>query len=177
MYEAQAPTRLFGRELRARFSGNERVALVDGEPVAWEALSVRSMNFGQHWRGSGVVSCAYVLELPSRCFLEFLAEPDALPELTSDAKQRPDPSDPLDQALIAAGFPSAEQALQDSALAQQLAEFFAYDLLLRWLGDADPELQPGFVLNSCDVVLFRPSGIRLEGTGRRSDSSTAYQDR
>ena len=134
------------------------------------------MNFGQHWRGPGVVPCRYVLELPFQFFLEFLAEPAVLPDLVEDTQRHPDLSEPLDQALIAAGFPRADQALQEPALAQLLAEFFAYDALARWLGDAVPERPPGFVLNSCDVVLFRPSGIQLEGTGRRSDSSTAYQD-
>lgn len=175
--EYMSITRLFGRELRARFAADERSALVDGEPVAWEALSVRSMNFGQHWRGSGVVSCRYGLELPIQFFLEFLAEPAALPDLLKDAEEQPDLTDPLDQALIAAGFPTAEQALQEPALAQQLAQFFAYDALARWLGDAGPEREQGFVLNSCDVVICRRSGIRLEGMGRRSDSSMAYQDR
>lgn len=168
--------RLFGRELRARFAAGEGSALVDGEPIAWEALSVRAMNFGQHWRGPDVVSCRYALEVPVQFFHEFLAEPQALPDLLSDTKQHPDLTSPLDQALIAAGFPTPERALEEPALAQHLAEFFAYDALLRWLGDAVPELQPGFVLNTCDVVRFRPAGIRLEGTGRRSDSSTAYQD-
>jgi len=168
---------LFGRELRARFAGGEGSALVNGERVAWEALSVRSLNFGQHWRGAGVESCHYELELPVPFFLEFLAEPDALPDLLRDTKQHPDLTDPLGQALIAAGFPTAPQALQEPALAQLLAEFFAYDVLARWLGDAGPERQPGFVLNSCDVVLAGASGIRIDGTGRRSDSSTAYQDR
>ena len=166
---------LHGRKLRARFDC-DRSARVDGESVAWEALSVRALNFGQHWRDPGAVVCRYALELPAQFFLEFLAEPDALPELSRDAKHRPDPSDALDQALIAAGFPSAEQALHDPVLAQHLAEFFARDLLVRWLGDAGPERQPGFVLNSCDTVLFSPSGVRLEGSGRKSNTSTAYQD-
>lgn len=169
--------RFVGRELRVRFTGGEPAALVDGRPVAWEALSVRSMNFGQHWRGPSVVSCRYVLELPARFFLEFLAEPGALADLVKDTRAHPDLTDPLDRALIAAGYPTAEQALKEPALSQHLAEFFAYDMLLRWLGDAGPALEPGFVLNSCDSVLFRPSGVRLEGKGRRADSSNAYQDR
>jgi hypothetical protein len=168
---------LVGRELRARFACGERSALVDGELVAWEALSVRSMNFGQHWRCPAAVPCRYVLELPVQFFLEFLSEPDALPDLLREAKQHPDLADPLDQALIAAGFPTAERALQAPALAKHLVDFFAHDALARWLGDADPELQPGFVLNSCEASLYRPSTIRLEGSGRRSDSSNAYQDR
>lgn len=169
-------TGLVGRELRARFAGGDRSALVDGQQMAWEALSVRSMNFGQHWRGPDAASCRYTLELPVEFFLEFLAEPDALHDLLTDAKQRPDLDDPLDQALIAGGFPSADQALREPALAQLLAEFFAYDALVRWLGDAGPELKPGFVLNSCDAVAFRPSGIFVEGTCRRADTSSAYQD-
>lgn len=134
------------------------------------------MNFGQHWRDPGASCCHYVLELPIDFFLELLAEPGALPDLSRDAQQRPDPDSPLDQALIAAGFPSADQALRDPSLAQHLAEFFAHDALVRWLGDAGPEVQPGFFLNSCDTVLLQRSGIRLEGNGRGSDTSRAYQD-
>jgi hypothetical protein len=135
------------------------------------------MNFGQHWRDPGAVSCRYVLELPIEFYLEFLAEPDGLPNLVKDTREHPDLTEPLDQALIAAGFPTAEQALKEPVLAQFLAEFFAYDMLVRWLGDSGPAVEPRFVLNSCDSVLFRPSGIRVEGAGRRSDSSNAYQDR
>src|SRR5262245_29480990 len=104
-------TGLRGRELRARFAAGSRGSTVDGRFVAWESLSVRSMNFGQHWRGSGVVGCRYSLELSLQFFREFLAQPDVLPDLIADTRQHPDPAELLDQALIAAGFPSADQAL------------------------------------------------------------------
>jgi hypothetical protein len=170
-------TGLYGAALRARFVlGGAADALVDGSRVACESLSVRAMNFGQHWRGVDVPLHRYSVELPMAFFVSFLADPERLADLNQDAKLHPDPSDSLDQALSAAGFPSAQDAVRNPALAQSLAEFFAHDALVAWLGDNGPDMLPGFVLNSCDRIVFRASGILVEGECRPSASSRAYQD-
>lgn len=44
---------LFGQPLRAQFpDASQSTAIVDGLPTPLNALSVRSMNFGQHWRST-----------------------------------------------------------------------------------------------------------------------------
>ena len=168
---------LYAAELRSRFAAaGEFSALVDGSRVACESLSVRAMNFGQHWRAAGVPVSRYSLALPLSFFVAFLEEPMALPDLNHDAKLRPDASDPLDQALIAASFPSAEEAVRAPALCHRLAVFFAPDVLVRWLGDGGPKVSPGFVVNSCDQIRFEASDMWLGGECRPSGASSAYQD-
>ncbi len=168
---------LFGAALRAQFvAGDATYALVDGNRVSCAFLSVRSMNFGQHWRGADVAVHRYAIELPVNFFVALLAEPDALSDFIEDARRYPDLSDPLGQALIAAGSPSADEAVRHPVLAQSLAEFYAHDALLRWLGDAAPEVADGFVLNSFARIVLGDSSLLLEGECRASGSSTAYQD-
>jgi len=168
---------LYAAELRLRFAGvGEATAVVDGSRVLCESLSVRAMNFGQHWRTAGVPVSRYSLTLPLSFLVAFLEEPAALPDLNHDARLRPDVSDPLDQALIAAGFPSAEEAVRAPALCHRLAVFFAHDVLVRWLGDGGPKASPGFVVNSCDQIRLEAFDLCLEGECRPSGASTAYQD-
>ena len=141
-------------------------ALVDNQPVPLESLSVRSMNFGQAWRTPGVREISYSLQIPMAFFLELLARPEQLPDLIDDTRRFPDPDDPLDRALIDAGYPDAAEAMAHPTLARELARFFAHEALLRWLGDGPPQAEPGFVLNTVDRVEVRAEGILLEGTGR-----------
>jgi hypothetical protein len=168
---------LFGATLRARFVPDDATyAVVDGNRVTCASLSVRSMNFGQHWRGANVPIHRYSITLPVDFFVALLAEPDGLADLIEDTKHHPDPGDPLDQILMAAGFPNADDAVRHPVLAQALAAFYAHDALLRWLGDAGPEVEPVFVLNSCERIAFGSTGLLIEGECRSSGSSTSYQD-
>jgi hypothetical protein len=134
-------------------------ALVNGEAVPFDALSVRSMNFGQPWRSPDVQEISYSLELPMAFFLALLEE--QLPDLIADTRLHPDPADALDLALRSAGFPSAAEAMAIPALAQELARFFAHEALLRSLGDGGHR----YVLNTIERVDVRPAGIGIEGKG------------
>ena len=63
------------RALRARFLESRASAFVDSRPVPFESLSVRAMNFGQHWRTPDVPLISYSLELPGgarACVLQCL---------------------------------------------------------------------------------------------------------
>jgi len=169
--------RLHGRELRQQFRDwLDAYALVEGQPVRFESLSVRSMNFGQDWRTPNVAEISYSLQLPMAFFLAFLDEPEQLADLVADTQQFPDRTNPLDNALLTAKPADAAAAMTEPVLAQELAGFFAYEALLRWLGDGGPEIEPGYVLNSIDKIVVRSSGIVMEGKGRVSSANVAYQD-
>jgi hypothetical protein len=164
------------RALRARFMESRASAFVDNRPVPFESLSVRAMNFGQHWRTPDVPLISYSLELPGAYFVAFLAEPEQLPALIEDTRRFPEWTEALDTALFDAQFPGAADAVKNPVLARELARFFAHEALLRWLGDGPPEFEPGFVLNSIDSVHLGPTGLSLEGEGRMSGITVAYQD-
>jgi hypothetical protein len=164
----------FGRQVRNRFPLAEKCRCsAEGVRTAPEQLSLRVMNFGQHWRGKGVRDWPYTVEMPVDYFLVVLRE--QLPEYIEAAKE--DRIDgPLDEALLAAGWPSADEAVRDASLAQALAEEFALRLLEHWLGDGPPEQEPGYILNTIDRVDLLPDRVRVSGTCRRTGSSSAYQD-
>jgi hypothetical protein len=62
------------------------------------------------------------------------------------------------------------------ALAQLIVDAFADDALWRWLGDGPVDDEPGFVLNTIDRAVLRPTGLLLEGQGRPSGIEVVYQD-
>jgi len=135
---------------------------------------VRSMNFGQHWRTPNVAEVSYAVEIPLEFFVALLDE--QLPSLVEDTRQFPDEESSLDRAIAAATFSNAVEALRDRVLANELAQFYAHEVLLRWLGDGPPDVEPGFVLNTIERVVIEPDAILLEGTGRRSGIPVVYQD-
>ena len=133
------------------------------------------MNFGQHWRTPNIAEVSYLIELPLPFFVAFLAE-EQLPWLIEEVKRDADPTEALDAALLRAGSPDAADAVRDTVLGQELAQYFAKDLLLHWLGDGPPDVEPGFVLNSVDRIHLCTTGLLLEGRGRVSGILVAYQD-
>lgn len=178
--------KLFGEDMRARYregarevgsegpGGSPRCKVVcEGKECPWEALSVRTMNFGQHWRTPGVVEVQYALELPFDYFADFARS--ELPEYIADAREHPSTL-PLDEALRARGWPDVEEVLRDQNTATLALEYFASDLLLHWLGDGLPAQPGGYILNSVDRVSLDGGRVRVEGTGRRDAGPAAYQD-
>lgn len=160
-------------QLRARHDALEASYLVGGQAVRPEQLSVRSMNFGQHWRTPGVVEVTYELTLPRSYVIEHL---DAeLPEYVADSLEHPDATNALENALRAAGWPPARTILEDEALTRLTLAFFAHDMLLRWLGDGPPTLEPSFVLNTVSAERRRGGVPVFEGVARRS-GPVRYQD-
>jgi hypothetical protein len=131
------------------------------------------MNFGQHWRTSGIVEVNVELTLPMSYLIDYLD--GELPEWVADAIEHPDPTSDLEKALRGAGFPSAKALLDDEHTTRLALDFFAHDLLLRWLGDGPPSLSPGFVLNTA-TARRRIEGVPLfEGVARKS-GPVRYQD-
>jgi hypothetical protein len=131
------------------------------------------MNFGQGWRTPGVVEVSYELTLPISFLIEYL---DAqLPEYVADSLEHPDPSDLFENALRAAGWPSAKALLEDPDLARLALDLFGHDLLLQWFGDGPPE-EPGFVLNTVMAPLRREGVPVFQGSARRSGVAVRFQD-
>jgi hypothetical protein len=166
---------LFAADLRARYPDAHRcTCTVDGEPCAPERISLRSMNFGQHWRTEGVEEVACSVEVPRAFLLDFLRE--QVPEYVDDSRRQPDPDSEVDRALEAAGWPDVDGVLAIPYLRDAMAEFYAHDLLLYWLGDGPPDREPGFVLNTIDRIELDEERITLAGTARRSGVPVRYQD-
>jgi hypothetical protein len=162
--------------MRREAESSEAQAVVEGQPVPMESLSVRSMNFGQAWRTADVPEISFSLKVPMSAFVTFLEEGDRLAALIDDTKRFPDPADALDRALRDSNFPGAADAMRNPVLAEELARFFAYEFLLRRLGDGPPAAEPGFILNSVDRIAVRPEELRIEGKGRAAGIAVAYQD-
>ena len=85
------------------------------DPMDPAQLTVRSMNFGQHWRTEGIVDVHYSVELPIGYFVAFLEE--VYPEQIRDLQKEGEASLPIDVALAAAGYPSLQSAVADRDLA------------------------------------------------------------
>lgn len=150
------------------------VCLAEGRPVPPEALSVRVMNFGQHWRTPGIVDVDYHVEVP-RGFLRDMLARD-LPELVADALKFPEDDMPLEAAMRERGWPDADAVPADDTLAVLALRYFAHDILLEWLGDGPPDEEPGHVLNTVDRVGVRDGVCWIEGRARRSQPGVKYQD-
>lgn len=165
----------FGEHTRQLFPEEARCACTaDGAAVAPARLSVRSMNFGQHWRTEGIVDVRYSVELPIRYFVAFLEE--VYPEQVQDLRTDEDPSLAVDKALVAAGYPSLERALADAHLTHLLAQYWADDLLLHWLGDGPGEGSIEYVLNTIEGVSCGETSVVVTGLARRAGMPVKYQD-
>ncbi|NPC68818.1 hypothetical protein D7Y27_03350 [Corallococcus sp. AB004] len=167
----------YQNEWRPRFPVPPHTAryLVEGRPVLVEALRVRTMNFGQHWRTPGVVEVRYEVVLPGAYAVALLEQDWA--DWIEDYQRFPEPNDPLEQALRALGWPGPAQALADPVVAPLVLDFNAHELLLRWFDDGVPSI-PGFVLNTVDEVRMVGTDVWLAGQARPElpDVSYAYQD-
>lgn len=55
-------------------------------------------------------------------------------------------------------------------------KYLGHTLLLQWLGDCEPETQPGFVINTIENISFDGDRPMLRGKARKSGIAVAYQD-
>jgi hypothetical protein len=140
--------RIFGSECRKKYpEAASCTCVAEGRTVSPRALSLRSMNFDQHWRTPGIEDVEYFVELPKRYWMDLVIR--ELPEYVEDAKKYPDDDD-LETALRLRGWPDAHDVCADSELASLVADHFSHDLLLEWLGDGPPDEEPGWVINTID---------------------------
>ena len=149
---------------------------VQGQTVVVEQLKIRTMNFGQHWRGEGVQSLPFEIELPIKFGIDIIEW--QLPSYIEDSKQYPDLEDLMEGLLRHEGWPEDGSYLLregPEVLRQLLLEYFAHEMLLQWFGDGDLQAH-GFVLNTCDEVYISGDHILISGQCRASGTSSAYQD-
>lgn len=139
-----------------------------------EAFSVRSMNFGQHWRGTDVKPFEGTVILPLSFVLERSEE--FLRELREDALLDPDPEDELEEWLRNAGWPETTEVIGDRTAFPLLIDYLGFQILCDWFGDRVSSLEPGFVLNSIDGVHAEDESVTFRCTGRLAGTSSAYQD-
>ncbi len=165
--------------VRARYPKSGQY-LVEGMPACASQISLRTMNFEQHWRGEFIEEINYQIQLPRAWFVECVS--NSWDEYIEDArldadKSKAEPSE-LDSVLIEHGFPPLEQALSNPSISPLIAEYFAHDTLLRWFGDGPPDEMPGYVLNTIDSTVLTASHLSLSGTGRmhRKGGSYLYPD-
>ncbi len=159
----------FGAALRLRCPDSSRCSyIVNNGPRSPENISVRAMNFGQHWRTENVVDVGYQIELPMSFVRDGLA--GLIADYVEDAKEHPDPDSELDRALEVAGWPSVPSILETAALLVRFTELYGYDLILRWFGDGEPQHQPGVVLNTIDTIdlVTHPEVVTFEGRARET---------
>ncbi len=167
----------YQNEWRPRFPTPPHTASyrVEGKPVSVEALSVRTMNFGQHWRTPGIVEVRYEVVLP-RAYAVALIERNWA-GLVGDYQRHPEPDEPLDRVLRAFDWPEPDRALADPIASPLVLEAFSHELLLRWFDDGVPD-GPGFVLNTIEEARMVGPDVYLAGRARPHDPrvSYAYQD-
>ena len=164
-----------GSALRARYPEAERCAcVVDGQACAPERVSVRVMNFGQHWRTAGIVDVPYRIELPWRYVLDLITHD--VDDYIEDSRSFPDPDSEIDRALEAAGWPSAGEVMRQPEMARNFIEFFGCDLLTYWLVDGPSDPERDFVLNTIDEIELGDEVVALSGKARRTGMPVRYQD-
>lgn len=168
-------TKVFGIDCRKQYP--EAVlctCIVAGCTVSPQALRVRSMNFGQHWRTPGIRDVSYSVEIPHRFWIDVVARD--LPEIVDDARKFPEDDDELEAALRLRGLPAVIDEKTALELAPLLLRHFAHDLLLEWLGDGLPDLTPGWVINTIDAPVFDAHRVKLSGIARTDEIPVRYQD-
>jgi hypothetical protein len=161
--------------IRGRFGhrGAEPIGEAESRPVNAAQLSVRSMNFGQHWRTPGVREVRYSVMLPLAFVADLLGR--ELPEYVEDCIKFPD-STPLEAALRRSLWPGAGQILDDPELCALALNWFAHDCLLEWFGDGEPEGAAGYVINTVDLSERQGNAVRFAGAARPAGQPVQYQD-
>ena len=160
--------------VRARFASGPRCACsAEGGPADASRLSVRSMNFGQHWRTAGIVDVGCTVELPRAFAVEVVAA--TLDGYVEDYRQFPG-DDPLEAALRAKGWPSAEAIVADPALHGEMFAAWGHEMLLVWLGDLETRATPGWVINTIESGAVASDVVTLRCTARRAGQPVRYQD-
>ena len=146
----------------------------DGLKCTAEQISLRSMNFGQHWRTPNIKTFNYSVTVPKSFAIEYIDQ--KMPEYQEDAENFPDPTDTFEIELKLHEWPKAIKMLSIPKLSELALEYFAHELLLEWFGDGPPDVEPGFILNTIDEISIVKELILFKGHCRRSQSNIAYQD-
>jgi hypothetical protein len=161
--------------IRERFGHNEAepIGEADGRPVRAAQFSVRSFNFGQHWRTLGLRTVHYSFTIPLAFVANVLS--GSLPAYVEDCIQFPD-DDPLEAALRRREWPETGQILDDSELCGLALKWIAHDCLIAWLGDGEPKESPGYVINTVEIAERQGDAVRFAGSGRPAGQAVKYQD-
>jgi hypothetical protein len=146
----------------------------DGSRCTAEQISLRTMNFGQHWRTAGIQDINYSVTLPQLFIIDYINQ--EMPEYRMDSEKCPDPTDTFEAELKAHGWPSAEIIITIPKLSKLAIEYFAHELLLEWFGAGPPETEPGFILNTIDDFSVFDHLVLFKGKCRRSRPNVAFQD-
>lgn len=160
--------------IRSRYPEGEYA--VNGQAVGVHQIRVRSMNFGQHWRGESVENIPYRVKLPLQLAVDFLNW--LLPEYIEDARTYPDEEYLLNRLLKENGWSADGHHLiheGPSLLRQVLLEEYAHEMISQWFGDGHLR-GDGYVLNSCNQVSLEEDSVAIQGYCRSTGSSSAYQD-
>jgi hypothetical protein len=145
----------------------------EGRQVKAAQFSVRSFNFGQHWRTPGVRDVHYSVTIPLAFVAHVLRR--ELPEYVEDCIKFPD-TGALDTGLRGKQWPEAGQILDDPELCALALNWIAHDCLLEWLGDGEPEEAPGYVINTVELSERQAGAVRFAGTARAAGQPVQYQD-
>lgn len=161
--------------LRARFGWlpERACGTADGAPVRAGQLTLRTMNFGQHWRTEGVEEVEYTVVVPIALLAEELEREH--PGYVEDCIAHP-ADDPYEVAQRERGWPSPAEMLADAELLRMSAEHYGVELLGGWLGDGPPPEEPGFVINTAALLGIGGGLLRFGGRARRAGPPVRYQD-
>lgn len=175
MGSKESARKLFGNDCRRQYADARAcVCLAAGRAISPQALGVRTMNFGQHWRTEGIHEVAYSVEMPHAFWIDVFAR--ELPEVVEDARKFPDDDNELDTALRSRGLPTEIDKAAALEMAPIVVRHFAHDLLVEWIGDGSSDETPGFVINTIDAVSIDVDRIRISGRARTDEIPVRYQD-
>jgi hypothetical protein len=162
------------RPFEAQFAAARHACRVGGELVGVGALTVREMNFGQHFRTPDLPTSLYEIRVERAFVASFLvAEIRELREcLEQDGE---DDLDDLERELVERAWPEPRRLLEDPVLGAAVVRHFSVEFLLSCLS-ATKDAIPRWVVNSVDEVKLDGDDVILRGVVGRADLRRAYQD-
>jgi hypothetical protein len=162
-------------DIRFRFGWLEDspIGWADDQLIRASQVSLRSMNFGQHWRTPTILEVGYCLHIP----LAFIADVFAreLPDYIEDAIRFPG-DDTFEAALRNRHWPAAKTILADAELCPLALQYFGHEILLAWLGDGEPCEAPGYIINTIERCSRFDQFVEFRGRARKAGQKVAYQD-
>jgi hypothetical protein len=162
------------RPFEGQFRAARHACFVDGAPILATALTVREMNFGQHFRTPGLPLGRYEVRVDAELVAAFLVEElrDFREMVETEAEAD---LTVLERELRARGWPSSREIVADAALGPAVVRQFAYELVLSFLS-TPREGSPRWVINSVTDVAIGAGDVTLRGEVGRADLRSAYQD-
>jgi hypothetical protein len=161
------------RPFEAAFAAARHECLVGGERIDASMLTVREMNFGQHFRTPGLPTSRYEVRVEGPLVASFLVE--ELRELRECVEQEGEDLSDLERELVARSWPAPERLLEDPVVGAAVVRYFAYEFVLSCLAAKEGSV-PRWVVNSVDKVLLDGGDVVLRGVVGRADLRRAYQD-